>query len=453
MPRPPSVDALARSLADVGLPHPLLVDAARRAVAAGEPGAARELAADMAGALLQQAVNATGVLLHTNLGRAPLPFTQPARAVTVEYDVASGRRGRRGTSVSELVQRLTGAEAALTVNNGAAAVLLVLAALAAGRPVVVSRGELVEIGGGFRIPDVLAQSGAQLVEVGTTNRTRLADYQAAVERHEPALVLKVHQSNYRMVGFTAAVEVDELAGLGVPVVADIGSGLLDAATPWLAGGPPPWLAGEPAARQTLGRGAALVTFSGDKLLGGPQAGVIAGSADLVQRCARHPLARAVRPGGLVLAAVQQTLLALLARDLDQVPFWKMVSTGPAELRRRAQQVAVSVGRAAEVVDCRAAAGGRSLPGVEIPSVGVAVAGDVTAALRRHRPPVVATARAGRTVCDLRSVDPADDPVVAEALIAALAADLPGVAGGTAGVAGGTAGPGVAGGTAGPGVAP
>ncbi len=274
---------------------------------------------------------------------------------------------------------------------------------------VVSRGELVEIGGGFRIPEVMAQSGARLVEVGTTNRTRLADYQAAVSSAGGVgLVLKVHQSNYRIVGFTESVEVGELAGLGVPVVADIGSGLLDAATPWLAGGPPAWLAGEPAARQTLAAGAALVTFSGDKLLGGPQAGVIAGRADLVAACARHPLSRALRPGGLVLAALQETALAYLRRDGMAIPFWRMAATPVADLRRRAE--GLGVGRVCSTV---AVAGGGSVPGHDVPSAGVSVAGDHAAALRANDPPIVARVHDGETILDLRTVDPADDPVAGQ----------------------------------------
>ncbi|MGA7418586.1 MAG: L-seryl-tRNA(Sec) selenium transferase, partial [Acidimicrobiales bacterium] len=291
--RPPSVDVLSRSLADTGLPHPVLVDVARAAITSGDPGSARLRAEKLSRSLLRPVINATGVLLHTNLGRAPLGVHQDAHAWNLEFDLDSGRRGSRGTHAAALLARAMGADDALVTNNGAAAVLLALTALAAGRTVIVSRGELVEIGGGFRIPEVLAMSGATLVEVGTTNRTRYNDYQAALERHpDTALVLKVHQSNYRMVGFTESVPVADLAGLGVPVVVDIGSGLLDAGTPWLPGGPPRWLAHEPAARQTLGDGATLVTFSGDKLLGGPQAGVVAGSIHAVAACARHPLSRA-----------------------------------------------------------------------------------------------------------------------------------------------------------------
>jgi L-seryl-tRNA(Ser) seleniumtransferase len=423
--RPPSVDALARELADIELPHPLLVDAARAAIADGDPSSARERAERMRLDLLRPVVNATGVLLHTNLGRAPLAHSQPATYTNLELDLASGRRGSRHRSAASLLARAAGAEAALVVNNGAAAVLLVLAALAQGRGVAVSRGELVEIGGGFRVPDVMAQSGARLIEVGTTNRTHRRDYERALA-DDVSLVLKVHQSNYRIVGFTAAVDVADLATLGPPVVVDLGSGLLDAATPWLAGGPPAWLANEPAARQTLEAGAALVTFSGDKLLGGPQAGVIAGRADLVDACAGHPLARALRPGALVLTALQETVLAYLRRDGDAIPFWRMATLPVEGLRRRAEALTASLNDIAslnesvgEPVDTVAIAGAGSLPGLDIPSAGVAVRGDVTEPLRAHDPPVVARARDDRTLLDLRTVDPADDALVAKALAACM----------------------------------
>jgi len=417
--RPPSVDVLARQIADVHLPHPLLVDCARAAIAAGDPSSARARAEELSRSLLRPVVNATGVLLHTNLGRAPLPPPSQAGGAAVprysnlEIDIDTGRRASRSNHAARLLARAAGAEAALVVNNGAAAVLLVLAALARDRSVVVSRGELVEIGGGFRVPEVLEQSGATLVEVGTTNRTRLDDYRRAVTDHT-GVILKVHQSNYRIVGFTEAVDAGPLSTLGPPVVADIGSGLLDAATPWLPGGPPAWLAGEPAARQTLAAGAALVTFSGDKLLGGPQAGIIAGRADLVAACSRHPLNRAFRPGGLVLAALQQTALAYLRRDGDAVPFWRMAAIPVPALRARAE--ALGVGR---VVDTVAVAGGGSVPGQELPSAGVAVDGDHAAALRAADLPVLARVHDGVTVCDLRTVDPADDPVVAGALKVAI----------------------------------
>ncbi len=417
--RPPSVDALARSLADVGLPHPLLVEAARRAVSAGAPAQARAEAVALRRALLQPVVNATGVLLHTNLGRAPLARLQAATYTNLELDLATGSRGSRSAHAAALMARATGADAGLVVNNGAAAVLLVLAALARDRGVVVSRGELVEIGGGFRVPDVMAESGARLVEVGTTNRTRVDDYARAIDAPgaDIALVMKVHQSNYRIEGFTETVGIEPLAALAPRLVVDLGSGLVDAACPWLEGGPPPWLRDEPAARQTLAAGADLVTFSGDKLLGGPQAGIIAGRADLVEACARHPLARALRPGALVLGAVQDVALAYLDRRAGSLPFWRMATAPVGPLRDRAERLAAGAGSGAgcEVVDTASVTGGGTLPGVEIPSVGVALAGDRTGGLRAADPPVVARVLEGRTVVDLRTVEPADDALVAAAV--------------------------------------
>jgi L-seryl-tRNA(Ser) seleniumtransferase len=415
--RPPSVDALARSLAGSGLPHPLLVDAARTAIARGDPDAASAEVDRLRAALLQPVINGTGVLLHTNLGRAPLAVTQRANYTNLELDLTTGRRSSRQAHAGALLARACGAEAALVVNNGAAAVLLMLAALAADRPVVVSRGELVEIGGGFRIPEIMALSGAQLVEVGTTNRTRLADYRTAADG--AALLLKVHASNYRIEGFTSSVGVAELAGVGPPVAVDLGSGLLDAACPWLPSGPPDWLRSEPAARQTLDAGAALVTFSGDKLLGGPQAGVVAGRADLVAACARHPLYRVARPGTLVLAAIQDVALAYLERTAHRLPFWDMATTAVDELRERAEKVAADVAGASAVA-CSSVAGGGALPGIEIPSWGVRLARDHGDALRRCVPrPVVAVVRRDETVVDLRTVAAADDPEVAAALAAVL----------------------------------
>ena len=401
--RPPSVDALARSLAPTGLPHPLLVEVARAAIAAGDVAGAPARADAAARRLLGPVVNATGVLLHTNLGRSPVAVSQAATYTNLELDLDSGRRGSRQDRVGPLLATACGAEAAIVVNNGAAAVLLVLCAL--GGRVAVSRGELVEIGGGFRIPEVLATSGATLVEVGTTNKTRVADY----ERAGADVLLKVHPSNYRISGFTESVDVADLAPLGPPVVVDLGSGLLDASTPWLAGGPPSWLRGEPAARQTLADGAALVTFSGDKLLGGPQAGVIAGRRDLVDRCAAHPLARALRPGGLVLGALQDVALAYLRRDGDAIPLWRMAARSVEQLRARASALG------GEVVDCASVMGGGTLPDVEIPSAGVALDGDHLARLRGRTPPIVARVEDGRTILDLRTVDPDDDAHLAAAL--------------------------------------
>lgn len=414
------MDALARSLADTGLPHPLLVDAARAAIADGDPEdveeRARRHAHASARALLQPVVNATGVLLHTNLGRAPLAVAADAAFTNLELDLSSGRRGSRHAHAAALLARLCDAEDAIVVNNGASAVLLVLAALAPGRGVAVSRGELVEIGGGFRVPEVMEQSGAQLVEVGTTNRTRLADFASAVQNpaNDTAIALKVHQSNYRIVGFTEHVTVAEMASLDVPVVADIGSGLVDAACPWLDDGPPAWLAGEPAARQSLADGAALVTFSGDKLFGGPQAGIIAGRADLVGQCARHPLARALRPGSLVLGALQQVALDYLRRDGKAIEFWRMASLATSELESRAHAMVAASG-AGQAAEMASVPGGGTLPGVEIDSWGVVLDGDHTAALRERTPPIIARVSDDRTWLDLRSVATDDDEHVIAAL--------------------------------------
>lgn len=428
--RPPSIDALARSLSGTDLPHPLLVEVARDAVAAGDPASAERRAGERARRLLHPVVNATGVLLHTNMGRAPLGHVQAEGYSNLELDLESGERGSRHDHVGALLARATGAEAAIVVNNGAAAVLLVLAALARDRDVVVSRGELVEIGGGFRVPEVMATSGCRLVEVGTTNRTRISDIRDAVDRPgaDVAVLLQVHQSNYRIVGFTEAVSTSALADVGPPVVVDLGSGLLDAACPWLPDGPPAWLQGEPAVRQTLAAGADVVVFSGDKLLGGPQAGILVGSTDLIARCATHPLARALRPGGLVLAALQDVALSYLRRDADRLPFWRMATTPTSDLRRRADLVLAAVRTSApaldrdivDVTDCGSVTGGGTLPGVEIPSSGLRVRGDIRASLRSGEPAVIARMTKGLTICDLRTVDAADDPVLVDALVVALA---------------------------------
>jgi len=417
-PRPPSVDKLARSLSPSGLPHPICVDIAREAIAADDVAGALDRAVAFRRTLLTRVVNATGVLLHTNLGRAPVRHHQDAGALTVEFDLTTGERGSRQTAVGRLLARLCAADDAMVVNNNAAAVLLVVAALAAGRDVPVSRGESVEIGGSFRVPEVIAQSGARLVDVGTTNRTRLADYERALAQPDvdAALVLKVHPSNYRVQGFTEETTIAGLSTLGVPVIADIGSGLIDARCPWLDGPPPAWLAGEPAATQSLADGASLVTFSGDKLLGGPQAGVIAGSSELIARCKRHPLARALRPGGLVLAALQRTALAYLDHDLDALPFWRMVATPVAALRDRAERIAASVA-SAEPTAMEALPGAGSAPGITMPSFGVTLDGDHVDALRDNPLPVIARSRDGVTSLDLRAVDPADDQPVIEALSA------------------------------------
>ncbi|MCY3968211.1 MAG: L-seryl-tRNA(Sec) selenium transferase [bacterium] len=426
--RPPSVDALARSLVDTGLPHPLLVAAARKAIAEAASDhvsdhhivdRARQHAFVSKRAMLQPVINATGVLLHTNLGRAPLATTTEAVYTNLELDLVSGERGSRHAHAASLLAQLCGAEDAIVVNNCAGAVMLVLAALANGRGAAVSRGELVEIGGGFRVPEVMMQSGAHLVEVGTTNRTRLGDFTTALNNptHNIALALKVHQSNYRIVGFTQQVSVAEMASVEGPVVADIGSGLIDAACPWLENGPPIWLEGEPAARQCLDAGAALVTFSGDKLFGGPQAGIIAGQAHLVRQCAQHPLARALRPGGLVLGAVQQVALAYLNRNPQAIEFWRMACISPAHLQERAEAIANRANHTTAIrpTPTTAITGGGTLPGVEIPSFGLVLDGNHAAALRAHSPPVVAHVREDCTWLDLRTVAPSQDEPLTQAL--------------------------------------
>ena len=418
--RPPSIDRLARHLATAGfgdLPDPVLVEAAREAVGLchrdGQVWEAAESAARSARRrMLQPVVNATGVIIHTNLGRSPLRVEQEAAYSNLELDLITGRRGDRSSHVASRLAALCGAEAALIVNNGAAALLLVLSALTTGREVIISRGEMIEIGGGFRIPEVLAGSGARLREVGTTNRTRPSDYAAAIGPDTGA-VLKVHTSNYRIVGFTQAASLRDLAGVaaGVPLLFDAGSGLIDERCQWLSGGPPSWLKGEPGVHQALAIGADLVTFSGDKLLGGPQAGISAGRAELVDACTRHPLARALRPGQLVLRALHDVALSYTRRDAGStLPLWRMATTTVDELQARAEALGTG-----EVVECESVMGGGTLPGRTIPSVGVALAGDLTDRLRCSDPPVIARVEAGRTVCDMRTVLPGQDRVLAKAL--------------------------------------
>jgi L-seryl-tRNA(Ser) seleniumtransferase len=435
--RLPSVERVLASL-DADLPHAVRARIARDAVAAARQRAERGVDVDAPAVLADAAaraaaarlrmlgpvVNATGVLLHTNLGRAPVgddaldAMRTAAGYANLEYRLVEGVRGSRHEHAGHLLAEACGAEAGIVVNNNAAAVLLVLAALARGRDVLVSRGELVEIGGGFRVPEIMAETGARLVEVGTTNRTRLADY-ARAQTAATALVLKVHASNYRMVGFVESTPVAELASLGPPVVVDVGSGLLDEATPWLPARPE-WLADEPGVRQCLDAGAALVTFSGDKLLGGPQAGVVVGRRDLVERLKAHPLARAVRADKLTLAGLQQVALAYLTYDGASIPLWRMATAPLDRVRARAERVAASV-PGAKVVDTEAVAGGGSLPGLTIPSAGVAVEPDrperVASRLRERR--VVARVERERVVCDLRTVDPDDDDRLAAALRDAL----------------------------------
>ena len=424
--RPPSVDALARELANRhSLPHAILVDCARRAIAnsSAQQNAqqvtqrADQLATEFSQSLLREVVNATGVLLHTNLGRAPIEIHTSDRASNLELNMRSGERGSRQDTVGKLLALLCGAESAIVVNNNAAAVLLVVAALANARDVAVSRGESVEIGGNFRIPEVTEQSGARLIDVGTTNRTRLRDYKKAIDKrgNDIALVLKVHPSNYRVSGFVEDTPMRELATLPVPVVADIGSGLVDNTCPWLEGRTPAWLANEPAARQTLIDGAALVMFSGDKLFGGPQCGVIAGRADLVEACAQHPLARALRPGSLTMIAMQSLALSYLGRTVTaDVAFWKMANIAVSELQLRAEKI-IKAAQVGEVCSLDSIPGAGSAPGATIASAGVVIAGDHLAKLRNRTLPIIARVKDSKTYFDLRTVRSEDDQLLIDAL--------------------------------------
>ena len=413
----PSVDALLADASELVATYgrPAAVDALRAALAearaAGEARPAERLLA-RAGELLgrppslRPVLNATGVIVHTNLGRAPLaaPALDRARAVAagyanLEYDLDAGARGSRHDHLGGLLSELTGAETGMAVNNNAAAVLLSLAALATGREVIISRGELIEIGDGFRIPDILAQSGARLVEVGTTNRTSLRDYEAAIGP-ETAAIVRVHQSNFRMVGFTAAPALGELAQLAarrdVALVDDLGSGqLLDL----------PDLADEPTARSSVEAGAHVVCFSGDKLLGGPQAGVIVGTRAALERIRRHPLARAMRIDKLSLAALEATLE--LYRDprraLREVPVLAAAAEAPDAVRERAGRLAERLG--GDVVATTARVGGGAVPLLEIASFACALDGGeaLAAALRAGDPPVVALVREGRVLLDCRTL--------------------------------------------------
>jgi L-seryl-tRNA(Ser) seleniumtransferase len=414
-------------------PRPLLVSAARSALArareelqaGADPGdlverVESELAAAR-GARLRRVINATGVIIHTNLGRAPLAREALVRVNAVaggysnlEYDLGEGGRGSRQDHVAPILRRLTGAEAALVVNNNAAAVLLALAALAEGREVLVSRGELIEIGDGFRIPDVLARSGARLREVGTTNRTRAGDYDRAIGP-ETALLLRVHQSNFRVVGFTEQPRLADLVRVarahGLPVVDDLGSGALFASSSLLLGD-------EPTARESLEAGADLVCFSGDKLLGGPQAGIIVGRAELVERLRRHPLQRALRADKLTLAALEATLALYLDPELAarEVPVLRMLAEPAETVRARAQRLADLVGGNVEPTVGRV--GGGALPLTELPSFACAVEEELASRLRETGPPVIGVVRDGRCLLDCRTLRDEELDDVASAVAAA-----------------------------------
>jgi L-seryl-tRNA(Ser) seleniumtransferase len=370
-------------------------------------------------ATLTPVINATGVLLHTNLGRAPLSAAardavQAAAGCTdLEFDLASGLRGKRGRGMlAALAAAVPGAQAVHVVNNNAAALVLAATALAAGREIIVSRGELIEIGDGFRLPDLIESTGARIREVGTTNRTTAADYAAAIGP-QTAFVLKVHPSNYRIEGFTASASVRELAGLRVPVIGDIGSGLLR---------PHPLLPDEPDASTWLADGAALVTASGDKLLGGPQAGLLLGAAELVSALARHPLARALRVDKLTVAALEATLAG------PPAPVAQALAADPSELAQRAERIAGQLAGAsidATAQATQAAVGGGGAPGQDLDSSAVSLPGELalplragTAVRRGRMPAVVGRMDGGRLLLDLRGVDPADDELLQAAILAA-----------------------------------
>jgi L-seryl-tRNA(Ser) seleniumtransferase len=402
----------------------------RAALLAGQPGAedlearARELLVTLQRPTLRRVINATGVILHTNLGRAPLAASAReavARATegysNLELDLDSGERGSRHAHVEGLLRELTGAEAAIVVNNGAGAVLLAAAALAGpGRAIVVARGQLVEIGGGFRIPEVIAQSGARLIEVGTTNRTRVADYERALRSagDEVGAIMRVHQSNFRTVGFVEEVPVEALCELGVPVIDDVGSG-------WLAGQPGVVFGGsvpvdEPLITDSVAAGAALACCSGDKLLGGPQAGLMVGRREAVAAARRHPLARALRIDKLSLAALEATLR--LYRDPDhalrEIPVLAMLNADSAVLTARAERMAAGIGERARVVTVAGKVGGGALPLLELE--GSAVALDVpdpdalASTLRTGDPPVIARVNEGRVLLDPRTLSE-DEPEI------------------------------------------
>ncbi|MDP2727170.1 MAG: L-seryl-tRNA(Sec) selenium transferase [Dehalococcoidia bacterium] len=447
----PSVDRVIsqpRLAPFASLPHQVIVDQVRQELeafraraAAGEPLPSLEALVDRVSAnlnslleiSLRPVINATGVILHTNLGRAPLSHEalETTRQVAAGYsnlelDLPSGARGSRHTHPEQLLCRLTGAQAALVVNNNASAVLLALMALARGKEVIISRGQAVEIGGGFRIPDVMRQSGARLVEVGTTNRTYLSDYEEAIGPRTGAL-MRVHTSNFRVVGFTQEVELAELAALArrhaLPLIDDLGSGcLLDTRQFGLGY--------EPTPQDSLAAGASLACFSGDKLLGGPQAGIIVGEADLVRRLKRHPLARAVRIDKLSLAALLATLLHYLKGEaVEKVPVWRMISADLGELAARAQRWAAAVPGMGRVVDGESTVGGGSLPGETLPTKLLSLAvsrgrgtSSVTSLARRLRtghPPVVARIEKERLLLDPRTVLPEQDEALMEALATAI----------------------------------
>lgn len=368
-------------------------------------------------------INASGVILHTNLGRAPLSRSaiEAVQKVSfgysnLEYDLEKGQRGSRLIHAERLLQQLTGAQAALVVNNNAAAVLLILSALAHRRSVVIARSQLVEIGGGFRVPDVMKQSGARLVEIGTTNRVHLTDYEQAIDDEHPALVMRAHRSNFRIIGFTSEPTMEEITCVahqaGIPVIDDLGSGsLLDTARYGMAH--------EPTIGESLASGSDLVCFSGDKLLGGPQAGIIVGRLDLVARLRKHPLARAVRADKLCLAALSATLLHYLKDEVEsEIPVWRMISCPLETLRERAESWSTRLSQG-EVISTLSTVGGGSLPGETLPTYALSLAiqspNRFMDKLRRSSPPVIARLDEDRVILDPRTVLPEQEADLLHAL--------------------------------------
>ncbi len=434
----PSVDKLTNELHDGTIPRPLVVAIARQAIEqarlagnGGQAPSARDLATASLKALYRTRpgpiINATGVILHTNLGRALLSPEAAAAAAaahlgygSVELDRSTGERGPRASYLRHLIASLTEAEAALVVNNNAGALFLVLVALAPGRPVPVSRGEMIEIGGSYRLPDLLGSSGANLVEIGTTNRTRLADYEAALT-HQPALLLKVHPSNYRVEGFTESTPLADLVKLGrhagVPTVFDAGSGLLDENTPWIPGPTPSWLEGEPGIRQAVEAGADLVLFSADKLLGGPQAGIVVGRADLIKQLSRHPAARALRIDGATDAALTATLESYASGRAQDLPVWRMATLPGPVLEGRCQAVLDGSGVTGRIITGTSTLGAGSVPGTGIPGPVLEIEAPQSAftALLGVDPPILARRQGGRLLLDLRTVDSEEDAHVAASL--------------------------------------
>ena len=431
----PRVDDLVGQISSPDLPLAIAVELARTGleiarsqITGGQPADMKEIVGDLVESTrlsrIRQVINATGVLLHTNLGRAPLSETaleaiQVAASgyTNLELDLDEGARGGRGSYVGQLLRALTGVEDALVVNNNAAAVVLALAATAAGKAVPVSRGELIEIGGSYRLPDVMGISGAHLVEVGTTNRTRPADYQTALQLHSCGAILKVHPSNYRMEGFTEEASVAQLADLArahdLPLIHDIGSGLLDNNATWLERPASGWLSDEPGARQSIEAGADVVTFSGDKLLGGPQAGIAVGSHEVIGNMRKHPLARALRIDAITDAALAATLSSYARGAIDEIPFWKMARIRAPELIGRLEALASQIG--GSILDGESLIGAGSVPGVGIPTPQLVLHSEdhLYQVLLQTERPVVARRLEGNLVIDLRSVNPKDDLVVAE----------------------------------------